>query len=288
MKILSAIGRFFARIGRWIKETAWIQPLLIVGAIFAIIFAIPHIIDGVKSWFDESDAANKFYANYQLSLENADKYVEGVGSSKVDELFTYIEEGNKEKVVKMTGGERFFIAFVEKDSSSASDLYGGFKTLKDKWKNDEFYKGDEGLHDKGDFKLKTIYTDTTNDDDENLFDKVWSNHISLFETMSDGNYLPNTYYAINNKYKESNYSSNFFGDDPAKCPMNTPLVMYFDYTDSNPIDNQKVQGLSDVIFSVEGSSDLEKARTLKNCWVHADRFGKILQNKPLSGFFFYL
>ena len=43
MKVLSAIGGFFARIGRWIKETAWIQPLLIVGAIFAVIFAIPHV-----------------------------------------------------------------------------------------------------------------------------------------------------------------------------------------------------------------------------------------------------
>ena len=40
MVVLRAIGGFFARIGRWIKETAWIQPLLIVGAIFAVIFAI--------------------------------------------------------------------------------------------------------------------------------------------------------------------------------------------------------------------------------------------------------
>ena len=68
MKILSAIGRFFARIGRWIKETAWIQPLLIVGAIFAVIFAIPHIINGVKGWFNESDSSNKFFAEYQLWL----------------------------------------------------------------------------------------------------------------------------------------------------------------------------------------------------------------------------
>ena len=88
MKVLSAIGAFFARIGRWIKETAWIQPLLIVGAIFAVIFAIPHIIDGVKGWFDESDAANKYFAKYQLSLKDADITGEGkfVGSSKVDEI----------------------------------------------------------------------------------------------------------------------------------------------------------------------------------------------------------
>ena len=94
MKVLRAIGAFFARIGRWIKETAWIQPLLIVGAIFAVIFAIPHIIDGVKGWFDESDAANKYFAKYQLSLENADVIPEGkhTGTSEVDTFFTSLEK----------------------------------------------------------------------------------------------------------------------------------------------------------------------------------------------------
>ena len=94
MKVLSAIGRFFARIGRWIKETAWIQPLLIVGAIFAVIFAIPHIINGVKGWFNDSDAANTFYAQYRLSLTGADKIKTGedVGSSQVDKFFTYLAD----------------------------------------------------------------------------------------------------------------------------------------------------------------------------------------------------
>ena len=276
MKVLSAIGRFFARIGRWIKETAWIQPLLIVGAIFAIIFAIPHIIDGVKSWFDDSDAANTFYAQYKVSLTNADSG--SYGSSKVDDLFTNIEEGNTDKVKSYVGGaDRFFIAFVEKESSSSKDLYGGFKTLKDKWSNAEF-KAD--LDGKGSFKLLTIYTDTENDDGENLFDMVWNHHYNLFETMSDGTYLPDTYYAINKSYKESNYASNFISDKLEECPMSTPLVMYFDYSNDNPIPavNQKVKGLSDVIFTVDGSSDLDKARTLKNCWSHTDIFGEIVKN----------
>ena len=70
MVVLRAIGRFFARIGRWIKETAWIQPLLIVGAIFAVIFSIPHIIDFFKGVASESDSANKFFAKYQISSSN--------------------------------------------------------------------------------------------------------------------------------------------------------------------------------------------------------------------------
>ena len=273
MKVLSAIGRFFARIGRWIKETAWIQPLLIVGAIFAIIFAIPHIINGVKGLFDESDAAEKYFAKYQLDLKNADDG--NNGSSQVDKLFTYIIDGDESKV-KSEYAERFFIAFVEKDNSSCKDLYGGLKTFQDKWsdKNAEFNLGNEW----GSFKLYTIYMDSisTNDDETNLFDKVWDHHYELFETMSDGTYLPNTWYAKNKGYNESNYASAFTSDKDKECPMSAPTLFYFDYSEKNPVENQKIKGLSDVIFTVDGSSDLERARTLKNCWTHADKFGGLV------------
>ena len=147
MVVLRAIGGFFARIGRWIKETAWIQPLLIVGAIFAVIFSIPHIIKGVSSWFDESDSANKFLTRYRLDLKDANVVPDGkyVGKSKVDEFLTYVEDGETEKI-KTTYGERFFVAFV-KDDSSSKDLYGGLKTFKDKWaaKDQEFVGIDKNL-----------------------------------------------------------------------------------------------------------------------------------------------
>ena len=278
MKILGAIGRFFARIGRWIKETAWIQPLLIVGAIFAIIFAIPHIIDGVKGWFDESDAAKKFFASYQLSLKNADVIPEGktVGSSKVDELFTYVEEGENLDKVKSTYGERFFIAFVKDSDNSCDDLYGGLKKFKDYFgKNAEF----KDLQ--GSFKLHTIYMDkvSSSDSSVNLFDQVWLNHYSMFETMSAGGYLDQTFYAKNKNYTQEKYASSFTSDKLTECPMNSPMLMYFDFTVENSDWNQRIAGLSDVIFSVDGSSDLEKARTLQKCWSHTDIFGKLLDHE---------
>ena len=276
MVVLRAIGGFFARIGRWIKETAWIQPLLIVGAIFAIIFAIPHIINGVKSWFDESDSSNKFFANYQLSLKNANVASdEFKGSSKVDKLFTALENNEAEKVQK-DYGQRFFVAFIQKDNASCKDLYGGLKTFKDKFnKNGEFSELS------GQFKLYTVYTDTTveeNEEEINLFDKVWSNHYDLFETMASGGYLDKTFYAINKNYEPKTYESNFIAEGSESCPMSTPLLMYFDYSEENKIDSndQRVKGLSDVIFSVDGTSDLERARTLKKCWAHTDIFGEIV------------
>ena len=278
MKVLRAIGGFFARIGRWIKETAWIQPLLIVGAIFAVIFAIPHIIDGVKGWFDESDAANKYFAKYQLSLDKADS---GKGESEVDALFNYIQERD-ESTIKSKYGERFFIAFVQEESSSCKDLYGGLKMFQDKWADK---KEGEFKDLAGEFKLYTVYTDAVNEDDEevNLFNEVWSNHIELFEDFGRNGYLAKTYYAQNKNYSDDNYINSFIGSSDTKtCPMSTPLVMYFDFSEQNPFkvagSAERIVGLSDVIFTVDGSSDLEKARTLRDCWAHKDIFGELKNN----------
>ena len=52
-------------------------------------------------------------------------------------------------------------------------------------------------------------------------------------------------------------------------------MMYFNYTDDYVVENQKVNGLSDILFSVEGSSKLEKAYTLRDCWSHLDKFKDI-------------
>ena len=55
MKVLKILATPFIAIWRWIKETAWVQPLLIVGLIFGIIFSIPSITSWVKSWDFGSD-----------------------------------------------------------------------------------------------------------------------------------------------------------------------------------------------------------------------------------------
>ena len=91
------------------------------------------------------------------------------------------------------------------------------------------------------------------------------------------------YYAKNNNYLPEKYQSTFLGSDEKteECPMSTPLLMYFDFSKNsegqpnNPNQNQTIKGLSDVIFSVEGDNDIEKARTLKRCWCHTNEFGEI-------------
>ncbi len=67
MIILKAIGAFFVKIWRWIKDTAWVQPLLIVGAIFAVIFSIPYITDWANSF--NLTSTNSFYNAQKRNLE---------------------------------------------------------------------------------------------------------------------------------------------------------------------------------------------------------------------------
>ena len=54
MNIMKAISATFARFWRWIRETAWVQPLLIVGSLFAVIFSIPKFTTLFQAWGAES------------------------------------------------------------------------------------------------------------------------------------------------------------------------------------------------------------------------------------------
>ena len=76
MNVLKKLGTPFVALWRWIKETAWVQPLLIVGVIFAIIFSIPSITSWVQSW-DFGDDKYNWLENKQLSLE-------GITDEKID------------------------------------------------------------------------------------------------------------------------------------------------------------------------------------------------------------
>ena len=68
-----------------------------------------------------------FRSSYRLSLTGADKdNNEFGGSSDVDKFLSYIDAGDKkEEVVKIAGGERFFVAFIKK--GAADDLSKGLK-----------------------------------------------------------------------------------------------------------------------------------------------------------------
>ena len=268
MVVLRAIGRFFVRIGRWIKETAWIQPLLIVGGIFAIIFSIPYLTKWVKSWFKDESAAEKYYSSKKLSLKNAEDH-----KSEVDVLFDYLTaDGDASKVEagKKKFGEKFFFAIVQESCSACNERYGAFKTLESEWGKGSFeeLKGQDG------FKLFTVYADTKNDEGDNLFEKVYNRDevSAFFDDTIDymlGNHADHPYY-VNGK--ESSYDTNL-NNLSKREEITTPAVFLIDFTEEGKRDWTSPNGVREVLFTfdgTDGSDDYAKARTLRNAWTNND------------------
>ena len=118
-KVLTAIGHFFRNIWRYIMTNAWVQPILIVALIFAIIFGltgIPGLIDRVKNMFDE----------------NKDSSIKGKYSETIDiDEFYELYDGNKS----------FVIVFGEDDCANCKTLYNKVNSyMKDEEHREKYVK----------------------------------------------------------------------------------------------------------------------------------------------------
>ena len=269
MAVLRAIGRFFAKIGRWIKETAWIQPLLIVGGIFAIIFSIPYLTKWVKSWAKDESASEKYYTSKKLSLDKAEDH-----NSEVDVMFDYLTafaDGKDTSTGEKKFGKKFFLAIVQDDCSACDDRYEAFETLEKNWGKGSFAKdGDNGLD--GEFKLYTIYADATNDDGDNLFEKVYDrNNVGrFFETTISAMQGDNGEHPYFVNGKESAYETNLKNLDKRE-EITTPAVFLIDLTTEGNMDWRSDFGVKEVLFTFDGtngSDKFAKARTLRNAWTN--------------------
>ena len=269
MIVLRAIGRFFARIGRWIRDTAWVQPLLIVGGIFAIIFSIPYITKWVQSWFDSSNQAQAFFSEYKLSLESSEE-----GKSQADGLFKYMS-GQSEKMEedKKQYGEKFFIMLTKEDCEGCEDAYKGLKYLRDNWNKNEFSTNDQ-------FRMYSLFVDTTNDDDKNLFKEYFYNNYDVnFEELASSMTL--SAYYVNKGGDTSTYATNI-GSLADPEAMSVPTLFYVDFTKNNELPQKNSLNVTEIIFTIEakdtqGGNDLGRARTLFDCWNHQDIFSKDYQ-----------
>ena len=167
MKILRAIGAFFAKIGRWIASTAWVQPLLIVGGIFAVIFSIPYIKKGIEGLqTDTTDYKYKYYKDRALDLKDG---------GKADKLLGYLEdyEDNKENIKKEFGSQ-FLLSFVKQNCQNCKDAVEGYKYAANNY-NSKFTNK---------FKMYTILVDKTDDDGEYLAKPIVEKHNDLFDVIA--------------------------------------------------------------------------------------------------------
>ena len=261
MVVLRAIGAFFKKIWDWIKNTAWIQPLLIVGIIFGVIFSIPSIVKAVNASKKDKSKYNTYYHQFKLSLEGeanseADKF-----TTELEEVFNDNEENFKKDYADL--GNRFFVMYVAKECAECESAKEGFKKFED-----NFAKYMTNTSNADSFGLVTIFTDDVNNetsDSKSAFVYYLERHTDFFEDA--GSVAYETDYFRNNKINTDDIEALETAD-----PDNflTPTIFLVELKDAAP---QGVHaGVTEVMFGVEGSDKSSKARTLADCWNHTGDF----------------
>ncbi|MDY0214918.1 MAG: hypothetical protein RBS24_05325 [Bacilli bacterium] len=264
-KILSVIGGFFVSIWRWIKETAWVQPLLIVGIIFGVIFAIPSIVSGINAINERNNSAEAYYRRFQVSLAGAE-------NSSADKLLEEIKS-NSEGTSTSLAGQKFFIVFVQSDNKCAACTAArdGF----------EYLEGDgKTLLKEGNFGLKTIFVDeeltkkntddwkkdgTVTEDNEakTAFEAFLTRNYSKFEDFAGA--AQETHFYNNRGITEAQISDI---ESASVDKFQTPTIIQVDFTASN-------SGVSNVFIGVNAVTDtkLSKAQYLADAWNYEGIFG---------------
>lgn len=256
MIVLKAIGAFFVKIWNWIKETAWVQPLLIVGLIFGVIFSIPSIVNGITALNDDLNSDENFYRGYQKSLVDNT-------ASEADKLTNYIwdrTEGNEVSASdKATYGDKFFLVYVASDCDACKTAREGFEVLRDNFGSS--YQPDDKL----DFKMYTIFADEVTSDTtttQTAFVQYMIRFSYFFEEAAGVGYASDYY--LNGKISDTDlgHVENIDPDD-----FTTPTIMLVDFTETSP-----EQGVSEIMFSVSGDNSYKKAELLLDCWNHSGDF----------------
>lgn len=289
-KVLRAIGGFFAKIGHWIANTAWVQPLLIVGGIFAIIFSIPYIKRGIEGLIASNQVDTKlaFYTSRAVSLDKADV---GTGESRADKLFTWLEEGNEEEI-KKEFGEKFFLSFSEKTCDNCKDLVEGFTTFESKFSSEYRLNKDKDTGEElPGFKFYSIMADTfITDSNSSLKDKypaqvILNRHQSLLEeivaTYTEEKTAQTGYeYCLLNNLEsgqEALITSISKLINIESDGIDVPTTFLIDLTDKAP-DTANVNGVTAIFFNYknlmkeDSGNVVHQAEFLRDCWTYSNSF----------------
>ncbi len=283
MNILKKIATPFVAIWRWIKETAWVQPLLIVGVIFGVIFSIPSITNAIKSATSSSDDGLDYYEEINLSLDDA-----YLGTSQVDEFFiSYAAaQGYKNGNSKYTKadldnfknkyGEKFFLVFAQSDCTYCENISDALVQFRDYF--DSTYKlGDSSEkysaysiicdQDMGD--AADHYTETK------AFEYILNDHSTMFEDMIKFG-TTNTYYnnlSSSDKSTLKGYIENFL---KTVSDVHVPCVILFDLTDNVSNNGADWNYIANTVFfeipSAYDTNEVTRANFLAQAWYGLNDF----------------
>ena len=259
MVILTAIGAFFTRIWKWIKETAWVQPLLIVGIIFGIIFSIRPIVDSITKLQEDLSSSETYYHNYQKSLVSGESSDADKLTDAIYDVMTTADNTKRQETAKAYG-EKFFLVYVSESCAVCKDVRGGFETLANNFNS--YVDSDKVANG---FKLYTIFADEVTSDTttkETAFVQYMNRNVAFFESAAAVGY--NTDYYMNSKITDADLQK-VESCDPDN--FLTPTIFLVDL--SAKVENP---GVTEIMFGVTGENDAKKAELLADCWQHTGDF----------------
>lgn len=250
-------GRIFGGLWNWIKETAWVQPLLIVGSIFSIIFSIPTITEWVNGIAESINSPETYYRNFQKKLE-------GEENSDAQKLIDAMMNESVEY------GEKFMLAFVQVNCQFCKDAQPAFKELVE---NTSRYYGTQetdgispvSKEQFGTFKFYTIFIDESYDYPADTtttpFERFLQRNTDFLEKTAD--VARNSYYRVNNQLTDAQIDTLESGESNS---IPTPTVIMYDTT------YESDKGISELLISIPGANFYDKAVTLSDAWMHRNLF----------------
>ncbi len=272
MVVLTAIGAFFKKIWDWIKQTAWIQPLLIVGVIFGVIFSIPAIVNAIKSAQEQAEATENYYHRYQLTLEGGKDSAADKATNVIYKAMENPTDENVKAVKEEIGTTKFFFTIVSDQCENCTQAKYGFDYLEKQWNNSDpnggFYVPeveDAGGKHKQDFKLVSIFEDeyTSESTSTKRAFIQYTERFQYFFELAAGAAYNTDYYTLGHlSENDINALADAYADQ-----VIAPTIFLVDFTKQSP-----QPGISEVMFGVDGDSDKAKAELLLHCWNHTDEF----------------
>jgi len=292
MKFLKALGTPFVKLWRWIKETAWVQPLLIVGIIFGVIFSIPSITSWVSSW-DFGDDTYTWLQDQKMSLKGVtDTTTEGDAYTffeKFNEAESAWQTGDKAKakstLEEYTGSQNKMFLYFYKEDSNCADINDASNYLEHEgWqakvtdKASTLYGENANKYNQG-FKYKSIHVEEKIDveaddhtyDDFSAFEYllVSKAYNSYFNTIWDVAQTCNYYKNLDTSSAKTTFTSNI--DNIIKKDSylsSTPYIVLIDMSDANATRHI----VTNVFFSVTGTTKYTKADFLAHAWLSSVEF----------------
>ncbi|MCR5348952.1 MAG: hypothetical protein K6E59_05030 [Bacilli bacterium] len=276
MNILKAINAGFTKFWRWIKETAWVQPLLIVGGIFAIIFSISKF----SAWFGTMAVGSSasYFTSYRLALENegkegydtnADKLTYTINGFSFGDYASYddLRAALDEQKVIENYGEKYYLILVSDTCDGCEKAQDAFDILTTNWNTDKFR-----INDGGTFRLHSIFVDeaSTNDKDYDLDEdkQAFSRYVKKFDgldlwTRTAGR-LEEVPYKENASVSSTKYETM---ENAESGSWETPTIFFVDW--SKAAFEAGRAGISEVLFGFNvGSDNYQRATLLQQMWNH--------------------